>query len=154
MLNLDNSIPKTLLMKESEFSNVVLHSKKTPKYPKPKKQSPPNNWWKKPLNLPRYLFGEFSCPFEEFIRPTTATIKYESDPMLADVYQALFFMNTDLPNVIYHDTHRHLAARPHLPVPPVRCQLLKNRCFLRHLYFAHKLQYLIPFLPLHTYSSL
>lgn len=38
------------------------------------------------------------CLFEVcFIKPTAATIRHESDPMLA----AVFFMNRDVPNVIY-----------------------------------------------------
>lgn len=97
--------------------------------------------------------GEVCCLLEEFIRQTTATIKYESVPRLAAAYHALFFINTAIPNVTYHDTNIS-AASPCPPVPPLRCQLQKNRYFLRHLSFAHRLRYLIPLLPLHIYSSL
>lgn len=84
LLNLDTSIPKTLPMKENEFSNFVLHSisknKKQNQNKIPKKQSTPNNLWKKTSTVRRHPFGEFCCLFEEFIRPTTATIKYEIRP--------------------------------------------------------------------------
>lgn len=44
------------------------------------------------------IWGGF-CLFEKFIRPTAATIKYESHPVLAAMYQNLFFMNRNAPNM-------------------------------------------------------
>lgn len=75
------------------------------------------------LNIPRYLFGK-GFLFEEFIRPTT---QYESDPMLAAVYQAPLIMNTVVPNVIYHDTYRHLAACPYLPGSPSKISVSEKQ---------------------------
>lgn len=73
------------------------------------------------------------CLFEVcFIKPTAATIRHESDPMLA----AVFLMNRDVPNMWYM-RDRHLAACPCLPVPPVRCQMLKSWSFLRPLPTNH-----------------
>lgn len=48
-----------------------------------------------------------------FIRPTTATIRHESDPVLAAVCQTLFFMNRDVPHLSYMMTDRDIWQHIH-----------------------------------------
>lgn len=58
------------------------------------------------------IWGGF-CLFGKFIRATAATIKYESDAVLAAVYQKLFFMNRDVPNMSYMMTHTDIWQHVH-----------------------------------------
>lgn len=68
---------------------------------------------KKIFNIPRCLFRKFLFEKACFIRPTAATIRHESDPVLAAEYQTLFFMNRDVPNMSYMMTDRNIWQHIH-----------------------------------------